>query len=224
MSRRIAVLRPEPGNAATVARVEASGAQAISLQLFVVRALDWISPDAGDFDAILLTSANAVRHGGSGLALLTQLPAFAVGEKTAAAARAGGFDVRASGESDVSAIVAAAHAQGYRRLLHLGGRDRASAVGGPIDTAIAVYASEAREIDHADLAPLAGAVALLHSARAARRLGELIDSAGMARAEIAVAAISTAVAEAAGSGWSVVTVAAMPRDEALIEAARALID
>jgi hypothetical protein len=46
----------------------------------------------------------------------------------------------------------------------------------------------------------------------------------MARAEIAVAAISTAVAEAAGSGWSVVTVAAMPRDEALIEAARALID
>ncbi len=224
MTRPIAVLRPEPGNAATVKRVEASGAQAISLPLFVVRALDWTPPDAGDFDAILLTSANAVRHGGHGLARLTQLPAFAVGDKTAAAARAGGFDVRASGESDVSAIVAVAHAQGYRRLLHLGGRDRASAVGGPIDTAIAVYASEAREIDHADLAPLAGAVALLHSARAARRLGELIDSAGMARAEIAVAAISAAVAEAAGSGWSVVTVAAMPRDEALIEAARALID
>eukprot|EP01035_Chromulina_nebulosa_P036573 gene36573-49286_t len=223
-ARRIAVLRPEPGNAATVACVEAAGAEAIRLPLFVVRPLDWTQPDAGDFDAILLTSANAVRHGGPGLALLTHLPAFAVGEKTAAAARARGFDVRASGESDVSAIVAVAHAQGNRRLLHLGGRDRASAVGGPIDTAIAVYVSEAREIDHAELAPLAGTVALLHSARAARRLGELINSAGMSRADIAVAAISAAVAEAAGFGWSAVTTAALPRDEALIDAARALID
>ncbi|MEG3144539.1 uroporphyrinogen-III synthase [Sphingomonas sp. RT2P30] len=224
MTRRIAVLRPEPGNAATVARVEASGAQAIRLPLFVVRPLDWTVPDTDDFDAILLTSANALRHGGSGLAHLTRLPAFTVGDKTAAAARTTGFDVRASGAADASAIVAAAHAQGYRRLLHLGGRDRASAVGGPIDTAIAVYASEAREIDHTELAPLAGTIALLHSARAARRLGALIDSAGMARGDIALAAISAAVAEAAGFGWSAVTTAALPRDEALIAAARALID
>lgn len=224
MTRRIAVLRPEPGNAATVSRIAARGAQAIGLPLFVVRPLDWTPPDTGNVDAVLLTSANTLRHGGPGLARLTRLPAFAVGEKTAAAARETGFDVVASGAADVSAIVAAAHAQGYRRLLHLGGRDRASAVGGAIDTAIAVYASDVRAIDRAELVPLAGAVALLHSARAARRLGELIDAAGMARAGIAVAAISAAVAEAAGPGWSGVTVAKVPRDESLIDAAHALID
>jgi uroporphyrinogen-III synthase len=224
VSRRIAVLRPEPGNAATVARVTAAGGQAIALPLFALRPLDWTVPDTADFDAILLTSANAARHGGPALAKLTGLPAVAVGEKTAAAARDAGFDVRASGETDVAAIVAVAGAQGFRRLLHLGGRERSVAVGGPIGAAIAVYANEALDIDRRALAPLAGAVALLHSARAARRLGELVDSAGMARGDIALAAISAAVAGSAGPGWSATAIATVPRDEMLIDAALALID
>lgn len=224
MSGRIAVLRPEPGNAATVARVTAAGGQAIALPLFAVRPLDWTVPDATDFDAILLTSANTARHGGPALARLAGLPAFAVGEKTAAAARDAGFDVRASGAADVAAIVAMAGAQGFRRLLHLGGRERSVAVGGPIGAAIAVYANDALDIDRRELAPLAGAVALLHSARAAQRLGELVDSVGMARGDIALAAISAAVAESAGPGWSTIAIATKARDEALIDAALALID
>ena len=79
-------------------------------------------------------------------------------------------------------------------------------------------------IEPSDLAPLAGGVVLLHSARAARRLGELVAAARMTRGEIAVAAISAAVGAAAGTGWSTVAIAAAPRDDALIDAAIALID
>jgi uroporphyrinogen-III synthase len=132
--------------------------------------------------------------------------------------------IKAAGETDVAAIVAAASAQGFRRLLHLGGRERSIAVGGAIGAAIAVYANEAREIDPTALAALAGTVALLHSARAARRLGELVDAAGIARGDIALAAISATVAGSAGLGWSAVAIAATPRDQTLIDAALALID
>lgn len=224
MTRRIAVLRPEPGNAATVARVRAAGQDAIALPLFAVRALDWAVRDPAAFDGVLFTSANAARHGGPGLARLTALPAFAVGEETAGAARAAGFDVMASGAADAAAILAVATAHGCRRLLHLGGRERSIVVGPPVSAAIAVYASEALTIGRAELAPLAGSVALLHSARAARRLGALIDAAGVARRDIALAAISAAVADAAGTGWLAMVVAAAPRDEALIAAAVTLID
>ena len=220
MTRRIAVLRPEPGNAATVARVTAAGWQPIALPLFVVRALAWAAPDPADFDAVLFTSANAARHGGAQLARLTHLPAFAVGENTAQAARAAGFDVTTSGTGDAAAIVAQARALGHGRLLHLGGRERSIDVPG----AIAVYASEAAPVEPAQVARLAGSVALLLSARAASRLAELVDSAGMARDALALVAISPAVAQAAGSGWRALATAAVPRDEAMIAAAGTLVD
>ena len=43
--RRIAVLRPEPGNARTAAAVEAMGFAAIRLPLFAVVPLAWTVPD-----------------------------------------------------------------------------------------------------------------------------------------------------------------------------------
>ena len=66
MTRPIAVLRPEPGNAATADRIAALGLAAIRLPLFEVRALDWAPPDPAGFDALLLTSANAPRLAGPG--------------------------------------------------------------------------------------------------------------------------------------------------------------
>lgn len=220
MTHRIAVLRPEPGNAATVARVTAAGWQAIALPLFAVRALTWTAPDPLDFDAVLFTSANAARHGGAELVRLTHLPAFAVGENTARAARAAGFDVTTSGSGDAAAIVAQARARGHGRLLHLGGRERSIDVPG----AIAVYASEPVPVASAEIARLAGSVVLLHSARAASRLIELVDSAGMARSALALVTISPAVAQAAGNGWRVLATATTPRDDAMIAVAGSLVD
>ncbi|WEJ98997.1 MAG: uroporphyrinogen-III synthase [Candidatus Sphingomonas phytovorans] len=218
MTPAFAVLRPEPGNAATAGRIEALGLRAIRLPLFEIRTLDWAVLDPAAFDALLLTSANAVHFGGVGLDSLRHLPVLAVGARTAEISRAAGFDVMAFGESDAAALLARDH--GIARALHLGGRERSVEEGGWITRAIAVYASEPLPVTAAQLGPLEGSIALLHSARAAIRLGELAEEHGLARSSIAIAAFSPAVASAAGSGWKWVAIAAAPNDAALIEAAR----
>ncbi len=219
MTRPLAVLRPEPGNTATADRVEKLGLQAIRLPLFAVRPLTWIAPDPADHDALLLTSANAVRFGGLDLADLLPLPVLAVGEKTAEAARLAGFDVMAAGNADAAAMLALAATRGLSRVLHLGGRDRAVEPYGPVTRAIAVYASEEVPVPAELIGRLQGATALLHSARAAARLGALVDTFAIARSAIAIAALSPAVAAAAGTGWANIAIAAVPTDAALIEAA-----
>src|SRR3546814_6954890 len=77
----------------------------------------WDAPDPAEFDAIMLTSANALLHGGPQLDRFKHLPAFAVGEATGEAAREAGFTVAAAGRSDVNALVKIVAAQGYRRIL-----------------------------------------------------------------------------------------------------------
>lgn len=211
----LAVLRPEPGNTATAARIAAAGGTAIRLPLFAVRPLDWTVPDPADHDAVFLTSANAVRHAGPGLAALVALPVHAVGQATADAAIAAGLRVARVGDDDAMALAAAAEA---RRALHLAGRDRATATLPGVSRTIAVYASEPVTPDPAKLAALNGAVVLVHSPRAGARLAELVAD----RAGIAVAAISQAAATAAGPGWATVCVAARPGDAALVRAALAL--
>ena len=224
MSRAVAVLRPEPGNAATAAAIEALGLTAIRLPLFEVHAIDWTPPDVTRFDALLLTSANAPRHAGPRLAALRGLPVHAVGDATAAAARSAGLEVVAVGDRDATALVAAAAASGVRRGLLLGGRDRALASHPIIAEAIAVYASDPVAVPVEALDQLAGSVVLLHSARAARRVADLIDRAGIDRRTVRLAAISAAAADAAGGDWEHIAAAATPDDAALTALACALAD
>lgn len=221
MSRPLLVLRPNPGNAATMARIEGAGLSAISLPLFEVAARAW-QPSGGNFDALLLTSANAVRFGGDSLASLRHLPVLAVGAATAAAARDADFRVILTGANDAQALLAEAKAQGTACALHLGGIDTTIATGGIVACSIPVYASEPRAIMPEALAGLGDAIALVHSARAAKRFLQLIDEAGVARGGISVAAISPAVAAAAGVGWRTVAAARTPDDGELITAAAAL--
>lgn len=208
MTRSVAVLRPEPGNAATADAIEARGLRAIRLPLFAVRPLDWTVPDPLRFDGLLLTSANAVRHAGAGLAALTGLPVVAVGSATARAAREAGLAVEAVGTGGVADAVAAS---GGGRLLHLCGRDHVA--GGE---AVAVYAAEILPID--SVARLAGCVALVHSVRAARRLAELVRRDRVT--DVRVAAISAA-ARAAGPDVAG-AVAEQPDDATLVRLAARL--
>jgi uroporphyrinogen-III synthase len=224
VSRAIAVLRPEPGNAATAAAIEALGLTAIRLPLFDVHAIDWVAPDAARFDALLLTSANAPRRAGPGLAALRALPVHTVGDATAAAAREAGLEVVAVGDRDGAALVSAAAARGVGRALLLGGRDRAVEGHPIIAETIAVYASEPVAVAVEALDELAGSVVLIHSPRAARRIADLIDRAGIDRRTIRIAAISAAAADAAGGDWDRVAAAAAPEDVALIALARSLAD
>ncbi|MEI9927647.1 MAG: uroporphyrinogen-III synthase [Sphingomonas sp.] len=225
MTRPIAVLRPEPGNRATAAAIEAAGHTAIRLPLFEVRPIAWRPPDPAAFDALLLTSANALRHGGAGLASLRALPVHAVGEATAATARGAGFSVAATGTGGAAALIADASDAGVRHALHLAGRDRTMiAPGGIVARVVAVYASAPQPIGNEAVGALAGSVVLVHSARAGARLAAVVDAAGIDRARIALVAIGAEAAARAGPGWQTVVVAPGPRAEALIEAAIALAD
>lgn len=220
--RTLAVLRPEPGNAATCERAAAAGFATISLPLFAVRALAWDPPDPADHDALILTSANTLRFGGAGLGALKRLPVLAVGPHTAAAARAAGFDVMATGSGDGAQLAGLAAARAVTRALHLTGRDRTLTAGGPIAAVLPVYESVALTVDRAALGALAGTIAALHSVRAARRLDVLLAAAGIDRSHIALAAFSATIATAAGQGWAGIATAASPDDAALFFAARDL--
>lgn len=221
MSTHALVLRPQPGASATVARLTALDVPTRCCPLFVASPVAWRVPDPLDYDALLLTSANAVRHAGPGLRVLAGLPVLAVGEATAMAARDAGLDVALTGHGGAVELAAAAGGGGFARLLHLAGRDRVSL---PDVDQLAVYASEPSDLDDRVVRGWAGQVALFHSARAARRFAELIDRFGVDRGGIDVAAISSAVAEAAGPGWRSCTAVARPDDALLAMSARQLID
>ena len=207
---RLLVLRPQPGADATAERARAMGFDPLVVPLFEIGGVAWDAPDPANFDAILMTSANAARHGGASLARLHTLPLFAVGAATARAAAAAGFGTILSGESDGAAALAAAHAAGHQRILHLAGREHVALPG--VERRI-VYAAEPVEVILPD-----ADVALLHSPRAARRFAELGDR------TLAIAALSPQVAAAAGEGWRAVAIAGAPHDESLLAAAARLCD
>lgn len=212
---RYIVVRPEPGLTQTIARLRKAGLPAQGTPLFAVGALAWQPPALAGVDALLVTSANAMRHGGVALTALRHLPVVAVGEASAGAARGLGFDVVMTGTTDAAAAVDAARGAGYDRLLHLAGREHVALTG---VAAIPVYGSDAIDVAPPVTAGFVGATILLHSPRAARHLATLIDRDGLDRSLIGIAAFSPAVAEAAGAGWRCVIVAARPTDAALIDA------
>ena len=118
----ILVLRPEPGAGETARRARERGLEAIAVPLFTVGPMSWELPDPAQFDALLLTSANAVRHGGEQLGNLRGLPVHAVGEATAAAARNAGFGIASSGDAGVDRLLGSIDQD--LRLLHLCGTER----------------------------------------------------------------------------------------------------
>jgi uroporphyrinogen-III synthase len=237
VNRTVLILRPEPGAGESARRATSLGLDPVVAPLFKVEPLGWEPPDASAFDAILLTSANAVRQGGAGLTRYTHLPCFAVGETSAKAARAAGFTQVLAGPSDIQALLPeiARHlpssprlAEGTEiRLLHLCGRDHVAAQQpGLMITRIPVYAAQAVAVlpEAAREAAEAGALALIHSPRAAELFRALLDDAGLERAKVALATISAAAAERAGPGWKSITAAEAPRDAALLELAARLLD
>ena len=214
MSRRLLVLRPEPAASATVARARRRGLDAFAVPLFQIEPVAWDAPDASRFDALLLTSANAVRHGGPELDKLRLLPVHAVGDATADAARSAGFAVASTGEAGVDALLDAIPAD--LALLHLCGEDRREPANARQQiTAVPVYRAMETPAPHLRAE---GCVALIHSPRAGRRFAELMTN----RGSIAIAAISRAAADAVGSGWESVAVAPTPTDDALLALAERL--
>lgn len=221
MTARLLILRPHPGADATAARAAALGFGSVVAPLFTVAPVAWAAPDPAIYDAVMMTSANAARHGGTALAAYRMLPLYAVGAATAAAARDAGFtDIRA-GRHGAAALFEQARGDGATRLLHFAGADHSALDAGEVARVI-VYAAVERVDPLADLAIDDGMIALLHSPRAAARLAALLPA--EARARLRIAAISPAAARAAGTGWRAVSIAESPADPALLAAAARLCD
>jgi uroporphyrinogen-III synthase len=210
---RVALLRPAPDNARTAAKLSERGHDVTMLPLFAIVARDWTPPDPAAFDALLLTSANAVRLAGPGLDRLNTLPVIAVGRQTASAAEDAGLHVAMVGDADARTVARQAVEAGYGRLLHLAGQDHIAVPGA---TVIPVYASEPRSIESDAIRALEGQIVLLHSQRAAERFAALAERDGVARNQIEIAAISPAVLAAAGTGWRWAAASESPSDDALI--------
>lgn len=206
----LVVFRAEPAASMTAARASAMGLKVRIIPLFEVVPVEWSAPNAGRFDGLVLTSANAVRHGGPQLAAFKGLPVHAVGAATAAAAREAGFTVASIGGGSSRDM----DLPDDKTLLHLTGRDH---VGTSAAETISVYAAQAIESPEG-IDALAGSVVAVHSPRAGSRLAELVKS----RARIAIAAISPAAASACGAGWEQVHAASMPNEETLLALAARL--
>ncbi len=222
MSGLVLILRPQPGADESAARARALGLTPVVAPLFWIEPLDWQAPDPAGFDAVVLTSANAPRHAGAKLARFRHLPAFAVGEATAAAAAEAGFGEVRTGPADVGALTRMMVEQGVRRAFHPCGADHVAPTSEGLSvTSIPVYwSAAAANLDSRAIAAIErGALALLHSPRAGQLFGSLV---GAARDGIRIAAISAAAAGAAGPGWRSVAIAERPRDQALLELAAKL--
>ena len=215
------IIRAQQGCDATLAAARGLGLNAFGFPLFAIRPLAWDAPPRDSFDALLIGSANALRHGGGALADWRGAPAYAVGETTAEAARAAGLDVIATGEGGLQALLGTLKPD-HRRLLRLAGQKRVALAAPPgvILSERIVYASEAQPMPAVLAAMLKKpCVVLLHSAEAAHHFAGQCDTHAIPRRRIALAALGPRIAAAVGDGWAAVTAAVMPHDHALLELA-----
>lgn len=223
MRRRppLIVTRPEPGNAATIGRAKAMGFDARAIPLFAARPLAWDVPAAEDFDALLLTSAFAVKLAGSDLSRLSSLQIYAVGAATAQAAEAAGLTVAMTGSGDAQSLLDAMALQKIRNILWLCGRDRSEFdPRGAAIMPLPCYAVDPVPPSAEWFDLIAGpAVLLAHSGRAAKRISDLV---GDARGHLTLVAISASVAAAAGDGWGGLAIPEQPDDAAMLAEARSL--
>ena len=218
MSERIFAIRPEPGLSATIAAGRAAGLEIEGCPLFDIRPVAWEAPPPDEIDALLIGSANAVRHGGPDLAQYHGKPAFAVGKTTAQVLKAAGFPIAAVGKGGLQPMLDALAGRSLR-LLRLSGVEHlpvAEPQGITLVTRI-VYDAIALPMPPELAAALAsGGVTLLHSGAAASHFAAEYDRAGLDRSAMKLAALGPRIAHAAGSGWREVRSAAAPREAAIL--------
>lgn len=208
---RVLVTRPLPGAAATAARLEGMGHEAVILPLTRTVPLPAAEVAPEGTDLVAVTSANAVRHAPPGLiAVLRPLPFVAVGGATADSLRSAGIaDVTdVDGDAaDLARAIVGRSGPGSRVLYLCGRVRRPDLEAGLTQVGLAVDALETYDtvdVDHAAEAlerVMAGGkidAVLVHSANAARRLSGLLESRIAVRALAAATfcCISSRVADA----------------------------
>lgn len=181
---RIWVTRALPGAEDTAARLRAMGLPPLVDPLLAVVPLS-PSIDLEGVAALAFTSVNGV-EAFARLCTDRDRPVFAVGDRTARAAREAGFGEVASADGDVEALAALIVGSAARidgAVLHPGALEPAGDMISPLVAAgltarrVAVYETVERDPDPATLAELGTlAVVLLHSPRAARKLARVLEA------------------------------------------------
>ncbi len=214
------VLRPQPGADETAQRAVAQGLAPLVIPMFEVQAVPWSIDPTTPYDAVFITSSNALKFIDNNLNLLKSLPILCVGEATAEAARRAGLSDITTGAEGAAALADLAAALGYRHLLWLAG-DPHIPVNHPeliFDVKI-VYETVEIDIDiRVQEVTQQPVVALVHSPRAARRFAGVVAE----RGSIDLIAISEKAAIAVGPGWASVHWPDAPSDSAMLEIAAPL--
>lgn len=220
MSFHLLALRPQPGLDTTLGKARALGLAITGLTLSEIRAVAWDCPDPASIDGLLIGSANAILHGGENLAQLAAKPVYAVGEATAAAARAAGFTVAMTGSGGLQGVLDAIAPPCH--LLRIAGEEHVPLTPPEGVTFAEVIAYRSVPLPLDPVTPLlteGRALVLLHSAATARHFAEECDRLAVPRAHITLAALGPRIAAAAGAGWAAVHIAAHPDEAALLQLA-----
>jgi uroporphyrinogen-III synthase len=236
----VLITRPHPDDETTASSLRARGFEVLLAPMLRFEPVAFHDDDDARYGAIIVTSANALR----GLAphpvasRLLKLPLFAVGEHTAAAARAAGFKNVTPANGDVGAlrdlVLASVKAKQLKKaatLLYLAGADLARDLAGELgERGLTVVTqttyrmipvpSLPHEVCEAFAANRVQAV-LHYSRRSARAFLDAARAGGVEISALAIpqCCISAAVASVVrDAGAPQVMVAASPHENALFEA------
>jgi uroporphyrinogen-III synthase len=235
----ILVTRPQPDNDSTTALLRARGYQVLAAPMLRFEPVPFRDDADAQYGAVIVTSANALRAiaGQPGLGQLLQLPLYAVGARTAEAAREIGFGDVISADGDANALrdllvasVKIGTLQTRQTLLYLAGADLARDIAGELGAhgfnmvtqttyRMAPVTKFPAKVDAAFADGRIGAV-LHYSRRSARAF---IDAARLAGVEISALGAThccfseTVASEMRDAGAARVMVAAAPNETALFD-------
>jgi uroporphyrinogen-III synthase len=230
---RVFVFRPRHDAERTARAIAEHGFEPVIAPLFEVVRLPGDAPE-GDFDAIVVTSGNAVPMLADGPASWRDLPIFAVGARTATKIREAGLEDARSADGDRNDLIELIRRTlpAPAKLLMIAGRDRKEDVPDRLreagyDVALwTAYAAEAlpalpAETQAALRQGKGDAAAMHYSARGAQTFIALAQAAGVAdeALELTHVVISAAAAEPLiATGASTVLVAEHPEEAGMLAA------
>jgi uroporphyrinogen-III synthase len=233
----ILVTRPQPDNERTGASLRARGFDVLLAPMLRFEPVPLRQHLGEDYAAVIVTSANALRAVGAQLAGsgLLDLPLFAVGDRTAAAAREAGFGTVVSAGGDAGElrglVQKKAKRLGARALLYLAGADLSHDLAGELSehgftvvtqTTYRMAASSDLPSDVLEAIADNRVEAVLHySARSAKAFIGAVRAAGVEISALALpqCCISATVAAILrDAGATRVTVASTPDENSLFQA------
>ncbi|MEK9761015.1 MAG: uroporphyrinogen-III synthase [Candidatus Puniceispirillum sp.] len=229
------IIRPQPDADRDVACLARYAVPAVAIPVMQTLTMPVTWPDPGRFQGIVLTSRHAVDqlHAAPDAAAWRDLPVFAVGHATAAAAAAAGFAHIITGPGNGAGLVpvmaayfGSTPAPDQPLLVWPGAVD----IGFDMVAALAPYGirldpvvvyqmaprPDVSDAIRAELATVQDGALVAMSARSVNLWRDAMDAAGRGPDRISLIAGSDTIAAAAGDGWREIFVARHPRRSRLL--------